>query len=119
MYYFRKHHGPVAALAAIASLGATISGPAVLTSADGVTWKLVGADTVLLVPAVVVLAQRFVFGLGSVTNLSDGYPWGMWIAIDLIIGHIPYAHAVGAPPQREVIRHGANAADAAVGEHRT
>ena len=32
------------------------------------------------------LAQRFVFGLGAVTNLSDGYPWGIWIAIDLIIG---------------------------------
>jgi len=40
----------------------------------------------LLVPAAVVLLLRFVFGLGSVTNLSDGYPWGMWIAIDLIIG---------------------------------
>lgn len=40
----------------------------------------------LLVPAAVVLLIRFVFGLGSVTNLSDGYPWGMWIAIDLIIG---------------------------------
>jgi Ni/Fe-hydrogenase subunit HybB-like protein len=36
--------------------------------------------------AAVVLTQRFVFGLGAVTNLSDGYPWGIWIAIDLIIG---------------------------------
>lgn len=33
-----------------------------------------------------VLLQRFLFGLGHVTNLSDGYPWGIWIAIDLIIG---------------------------------
>jgi Ni/Fe-hydrogenase subunit HybB-like protein len=40
----------------------------------------------VLVPAGLVLLQRFIFGLGSVTNLSDGYPWGMWIAIDLIIG---------------------------------
>ena len=40
----------------------------------------------LLVPAAIVLVQRFVFGLGAVTHLSDGYPWGMWIAIDLIIG---------------------------------
>jgi Ni/Fe-hydrogenase subunit HybB-like protein len=40
----------------------------------------------LLVPAAIVLVPRFIFGLGSVTNLSDGYPWGMWIAIDLIIG---------------------------------
>ncbi|MCB9948736.1 MAG: Ni/Fe-hydrogenase cytochrome b subunit [Rhodospirillaceae bacterium] len=32
------------------------------------------------------LFNRFVFGLGSVTNLSDGYPWGIWIAIDLVVG---------------------------------
>ncbi|MCA8906978.1 MAG: Ni/Fe-hydrogenase cytochrome b subunit [Rhodospirillaceae bacterium] len=32
------------------------------------------------------LVQRFVFGLGAVTNLSDGYPWGIWIAIDLVVG---------------------------------
>lgn len=41
---------------------------------------------VILFIAVVVLTQRFAFGLGAVTNLSDGYPWGIWIAIDLIIG---------------------------------
>ena len=32
------------------------------------------------------LANRFIFGLASVTNLSDGYPWGIWIAIDLVVG---------------------------------
>ncbi|NBC32176.1 MAG: Ni/Fe-hydrogenase cytochrome b subunit [Alphaproteobacteria bacterium] len=32
------------------------------------------------------LYHRFVYGLGSVTNLSDGYPWGIWIAIDLVVG---------------------------------
>ena len=32
------------------------------------------------------LVQRFVFGLGAVTNLNDGYPWGIWIAIDLVVG---------------------------------
>lgn len=41
---------------------------------------------VVLFIAVIVLTQRFAFGLGSVTNLNDGYPWGIWIAIDLIIG---------------------------------
>ncbi len=41
---------------------------------------------VILIMAGVVLSQRFVFGLGEVTNLSDGYPWGIWISIDLIIG---------------------------------
>jgi len=32
------------------------------------------------------IARRFIFGLGAVTNLSDGYPWGIWIAYDVIIG---------------------------------
>jgi Ni/Fe-hydrogenase subunit HybB-like protein len=41
---------------------------------------------VIFFVALIVLTQRFAFGLGSVTNLSDGYPWGIWIAIDLIIG---------------------------------
>lgn len=36
--------------------------------------------------AAIVIAIRLIFGLGMVTNLSDGYPWGIWIAIDLIIG---------------------------------
>ncbi len=36
--------------------------------------------------AAIVVLQRLIFGLAAVTNLSDGYPWGIWIAIDLIIG---------------------------------
>ena len=32
------------------------------------------------------LLARFLFGLGSVTNLSDQYPWGIWIAIDVAAG---------------------------------
>ena len=42
--------------------------------------------TVIILLAAVVLVQRFYFGLGYATNLNDGYPWGIWIAIDLIIG---------------------------------
>ena len=51
---------------------------------------------VILIIAAVVLSQRFIFGLGEVTNLNDGYPWGIWIAIDLIvdIGRV----RTGAPP---------------------
>src|SRR5512134_1283048 len=41
---------------------------------------------VIVFVALIVLTQRFAFGLGSVTHLNDGYPWGIWIAIDLIIG---------------------------------
>jgi Ni/Fe-hydrogenase subunit HybB-like protein len=33
-----------------------------------------------------ILLYRFIFGLGSVTNLSDGYPWGIWIVVDVMIG---------------------------------
>ncbi|MBY0430149.1 MAG: Ni/Fe-hydrogenase cytochrome b subunit [Rhodospirillales bacterium] len=29
---------------------------------------------------------RFTQGLGFVTNLNDGYPWGLWIAYDVVIG---------------------------------
>ncbi len=29
---------------------------------------------------------RFAFGLASVSNLSDGYPWGIWIAFDVVTG---------------------------------
>ncbi len=33
-----------------------------------------------------ILAARFFFGLGAVTNLNDGYTWGIWIVIDIMIG---------------------------------
>jgi Ni/Fe-hydrogenase subunit HybB-like protein len=35
---------------------------------------------------VAILAVRFIRGLGAVTNLNDGYPWGIWIAWDVVIG---------------------------------
>jgi len=41
---------------------------------------------VLFLIAVAFLAVRFLFGLGAVTNLSDGYPWGIWIVIDVMVG---------------------------------
>ncbi len=33
-----------------------------------------------------VLAYRFLFGLGAATNLNGSYPWGIWIAIDVACG---------------------------------
>ena len=41
---------------------------------------------VLFMIALAFLATRFIFGLGSVTNLNDGYPWGIWIVIDVMVG---------------------------------
>lgn len=47
-----------------------------------------GMKTLLVLAgiAVVLLLWRFVAGLGAVTNLSDGYPWGLWIAFDVVTG---------------------------------
>jgi Ni/Fe-hydrogenase subunit HybB-like protein len=33
-----------------------------------------------------VASYRFMHGIGSVSNLSNGYPWGIWISIDVVIG---------------------------------
>lgn len=32
------------------------------------------------------IAQRFLYGLGAVTNLNSGYPWGIWVVVDVVIG---------------------------------
>ncbi len=34
----------------------------------------------------IALVFRFINGIGSVTNLNNGYPWGVWIAIDVVVG---------------------------------
>lgn len=41
---------------------------------------------VLIMAMLAVLLVRFIFGLGAVTNLNDGYPWGIWVIFDVIIG---------------------------------
>ena len=41
---------------------------------------------VLAAIAGVILVYRFFYGLGAVTNLNDGYPWGIWIAYDVVVG---------------------------------
>jgi Ni/Fe-hydrogenase subunit HybB-like protein len=45
----------------------------------GVFFLLLGVGLVLTV-------MRFTQGLGSVTNLSDRYPWGLWVGFDLLCG---------------------------------
>src|SRR5665647_880702 len=40
----------------------------------------------LVIIAVCAALYRFVFGIGAVTNLSDEWPWGMWIGFDLLCG---------------------------------
>ncbi len=52
--------------------------------------KLITKPMLLLVMlfmlAMAILATRFIFGLGAVTKINDGYPWGIWIVIDVMIG---------------------------------
>jgi len=52
--------------------------------------SLINATTlicgVLVALMVAVLMVRFLFGLGAVTGLNDGYPWGIWVVVDVIIG---------------------------------
>lgn len=36
--------------------------------------------------AFAIVAVRFFTGLGAVTNMNDGYPWGVWLAYDLAVG---------------------------------
>lgn len=40
----------------------------------------------LVLLMVAVLGLRFVFGIGAVTHMNDGYPWGIWIVYDVVIG---------------------------------
>jgi Ni/Fe-hydrogenase subunit HybB-like protein len=44
------------------------------------------ALAVLAAVGLVLIAYRFYAGLGAVTNLSDGYPWGFWIGMDILAG---------------------------------
>ncbi|MBX7256980.1 MAG: Ni/Fe-hydrogenase cytochrome b subunit [Candidatus Hydrogenedentes bacterium] len=46
----------------------------------------VGVLMVLAAIAGGLALYRFVFGLASMTNLDDRYPWGLWIAVDVATG---------------------------------
>jgi Ni/Fe-hydrogenase subunit HybB-like protein len=41
---------------------------------------------ILALIALYFLAKRYMLGLGAVTNMSDGYPWGIWITYDVVVG---------------------------------
>lgn len=44
-----------------------------------ILWALVGLGLISM-------AARLFLGLGATTNLSDGYPWGLWISFDILAG---------------------------------
>lgn len=41
--------------------------------------------SLLVLIAVALLLFRFVYGLGPATNLNNGYPWGLWVVLDIHI----------------------------------
>jgi Ni/Fe-hydrogenase subunit HybB-like protein len=47
-------------------------------------WKGVLGAALAMLAAVAVI--RYSRGLGAVTNLSDQYPWGLWIGFDILCG---------------------------------
>ncbi|WP_308569668.1 Ni/Fe-hydrogenase cytochrome b subunit [uncultured Haemophilus sp.] len=52
--------------------------------------RLISAAIIFFAPlavfCAVLILKRLVFGIGSVTALNGGYPWGLWIAFDLLVG---------------------------------
>lgn len=40
----------------------------------------------IILSGLVMIAIRFAFGLGAVSNLSQNYPWGIWIGFDVVTG---------------------------------
>jgi Ni/Fe-hydrogenase subunit HybB-like protein len=40
----------------------------------------------IIILGLVIIAYRFANGIGSVTNLSQDYPWGLWISFDVVTG---------------------------------
>jgi len=51
---------------------------------------LTGGGTAVLLSfmlvAALIAAYRFIQGLGATTNLSDQYPWGLWVTFDVMCG---------------------------------
>ena len=41
--------------------------------------------SLLVLIAVALLGFRFIYGLGEATNLNNGYPWGLWVVLDIHI----------------------------------
>jgi Ni/Fe-hydrogenase subunit HybB-like protein len=41
---------------------------------------------VLIMIMATILLVRFIFGLASVTNVNDGYSWGIWVVMDVMVG---------------------------------
>ncbi len=47
-------------------------------------WPLIAGA--FFVAAIAIAVHRYIYGLGSVTNLTDQSAWGLWIGIDILTG---------------------------------
>ena len=47
-------------------------------------WRVIFA--VIMLSGLYATFLRVVYGLGGVTNLSDKFPWGVWIGFDVLCG---------------------------------
>src|SRR5512142_1155755 len=65
-------------MATTSSAGAATQGPRIGIG-RAVLLMLAGAGTIAAL-------ARFALGLGAVTNLNDGFPWGLWITFDVVCG---------------------------------
>ncbi len=61
-----------------------------LTAPEPLTKKYVTPGVIILailaLNGIAFVLARLLFGIGSVTNLSDQYPWGLWIGVDVAAG---------------------------------
>ena len=56
----------------------------------GPKWKWLTPFNIISIPiillCVVLIVYRFIHGIGSITNLSQEIPWGLWIGFDVVTG---------------------------------
>lgn len=67
----------------------------------------------IVLATAVILFFRFAYGIGSVTNLNQQYPWGLWIGFDVVTG-VAFAggayvmvflvHVLGMERYRPIVR---------------
>jgi len=47
-------------------------------------WRAIGFFIAII--GIYAIIERYAKGLGAVTNLSDNFPWGLWIGFDILCG---------------------------------
>ena len=53
--------------------------------------------TVLVLAGFYYVGKRYMFGIGTIANINPGYPWGIWVAFDIIVGNGNFAAGIKYP----------------------